>query len=271
MKRILVSFCFALLLPTVGYTQVLAEGPGFAAILAADGPAMVGGILLAQGQAPNRRDIVEQVSAADPARFACAHTGRPCEADWIKAVAAALHATDARWGLNGKRGNPNDLSLDVVTFRIGPTDRHVQAFDICGACGGGSPQVVWNDITNWQTIGQAGTAVWVRPAGVVDPEPQPPTPSPQPAPQPAPAPPVDLSPLMAKLDAILAEIAVLKANHDGIAAVATEARDKAADAANESLNAAARALQILDGLALKPCFAGSQSGWAGGKIRLCPE
>ena len=44
--------------------------------------------------APNRVDVVRAVAAADPARFACAHTGRPCEADWIKAVAWALYQTD---------------------------------------------------------------------------------------------------------------------------------------------------------------------------------
>lgn len=126
----------------------------------------------AQGQAPNRKDVVEAVSAADPARFACAHVeGRSCKHDWIKAVAAALHATDPKWGLNGKRGNPSDISMDVVTYRIGPTDRHVQAFDICGSCGGGSPSVVWNDITNWATIGQPGTAIWIQPGPVSGPAP----------------------------------------------------------------------------------------------------
>jgi hypothetical protein len=122
---------------------------------------------MAQERAPNRLDVVERVTAEDPARFACAHAeDRGCRYDWIKAVAAALHATDARWGLNGKRGNPNDLSMDVVTWRLGPTDRHVQAFDICGACGASSARPVWSDITNWGTVGQSGTAVWVKPEGV---------------------------------------------------------------------------------------------------------
>lgn len=195
--------------------------------------------------APNRIDVVRQVSEADPARFACAHTGRPCEADWIKAVAWALHQTDARWGLNMKRDSDSQgLSLDVVTWRLGPTDRHVQAFDICGACGGGSPSVVWNDITVAATIGQPGTARWVRPQPVAGTPPPTPTPEPPAKPPPTPSP-VDLSAVLAKLDAILAEIAVLRANHDGIAAVATEARDKAADAAVEALNAATRAAEVL--------------------------
>lgn len=166
----------------------------------------------AQTQAPNRRDVVEQVSAADPARFACAHVeSRSCKSDWIKAVAAALHAIDPKWGLNGKRGNPDDISMDVVTYRLGPTDRHVEAFDICGACGGPSPQVVWSNITNYQTIGQPGTAVWVRPStSVVEPPPPPQTP-------------VDLKPI---LDAL----ATLTAKIDTVAALALSARDSALDA-----------------------------------------
>lgn len=163
------------------------------------------GNVWAQERAPNRRDVVEAVSAADPARFACAHVeSRSCKLDWIKAVAAALHATDARWGLNGKRGNPNDISMDVVTWRIGPTDRHVQAFDICGACGGGNPSVVWSDITNWATLGQPGTAIWLQPGPVSGP-------TPTPTPTPTPAPSVDLRPVLDALAALTAKVDALAA------------------------------------------------------------
>lgn len=229
----------------------------------------------AQGQAPNRLSVVQRVSAEDPARFACAHTGRDCEADWIVAVAQALHAEDARWGLNGKRGNPDDISLDVVVFRIGPTDRHVQAFDICGACGGtdsnGNPTAhpVWNDITNWATIGQPGTAVYVKPPSGPPPVEPPPVPTPGPI-VPAPGtPPVDLTPI---LDRLAALETLLTAKLDGIAAVSVEARDtayQARDHAHEILNGSLP--KVLDALAVRPCYAGSQGGWAGGKIRLCPE
>lgn len=217
----------------------------------------------------NRLVTVERVTAEDPARFACAHTGRPCEADWIRAVAAALHAEDPAWGLNAKRDGPEtDISLDVVTYRLGPTDRHVRVFDICAACGSSSARPVWNDITNVSAIGQPGTARWVRPAsaGV------PPPPTPPPAPT---VPPVDLSPVLAKLDALQAENARL---HADLASLALEIRDvtrqtlgRSHDAAVEALHAAERTSQILSALAVKPCFAGNQSGWAGGKIRLCPE
>jgi hypothetical protein len=184
------------------------------------------------GQAPNRKSVVQQVSDEDPARFRRAHTGQPGDDDWIRAVAARLHAEDPRWGLNGKRGDPNVLSLDVVTFRIGPTDRHVEAFDICGACGGGNPSVVWNDITNYSTIGQPGTAIWVKPDGVPVPGPEP---EPGPGPTPVPAP-CDLGP-------VLAELRTLRERIEQVGAIASNARDAAASAAHDAkeLNAARHA------------------------------
>lgn len=216
----------------------------------------------AQERAPNRRDVVEQVSAADPARFACAHTERSCKNDWIKAVGAALHKTDARWGLNGKRGNANDLSMDVVTWRIGPTDRHVQAFDICGACGGGSPSVTWSDITNWSTLGQSGTAIWLKPAPVGDPGSGGGGTTPTP-PQTPPAPDYTV-----KLDALAAAIATLTAKLDTLAGVMVETRDAATSAAHDAREINARPVPVVS----VPCLTGrvpkAFSGSA--KMTLCP-
>lgn len=215
----------------------------------------------AQERAPNRRDVVEQVSAADPARFACAHTERSCKNDWIKAVAWALHQTDARWGLNGKRGNANDLSMDVVTWRVGPTDRHVQAFDICGACGGGSPSVTWSDITNWQTLGQPGTAIYIRPEPVGDPgSGGGGTPTP---PQAPPAP--DYT---AKLDAIAAAIATLTAKLDTLAGVMVETRDAAKSAEHDAREINARPVPVVS----VPCLTGRVPKAFGGsaEVTFCP-
>lgn len=221
-------------------------------------------------QAPNRKDVVQAVSDADPARFACAHQeGRSCKTDWIKAVAWALHQTDSRWGLNGKRGNPNDISMDVVTFRIGPTDRHVQAFDICGACGGGNPSVVWNDITNFSTIGQPGTAIWVQPTavgGAAGGGGGTPLPAP-----PAPAPAVDYTPL---LNALAAKLDALAVKVDAVAGVAVEARDAARSAEHDAreVNAARMEPQPLPVLSV-PCLVGRVPRAFGGstEARFCPE
>lgn len=188
----------------------------------------------AQTTAPDRRDVVQAVSDADPARFACAHVeGRACKMDWINAVAAALHQVDPRWGLNMKRDDDRQgLSMDVVTFRLGPTDRHVEAFDICGGCGGGNPSVVWQNITNYATIGQPGTARWVQPqpvsgggggtggGGHVDPPPA-----------------VNLQPVLDALAALTVKV-------DAVAGVAVAARDAALDAKSEAEQAKVNASDI---------------------------
>lgn len=180
------------------------------------------------GLAPNRKSVVQQVSDADPARFRRAHTGQPGEDDWIRAVAATLHAEDPKWGLNGKRGDPNVISLDVVAYRVGPTDRHVECFDICGACGGGNPSVQWNDITNYATMGQPGTAIWVRPEVV--------TPDPDPGPV-DPTPPPSNQPVLEAIAALGAALGQLRADVGRVEALAQRA-------AFESLNAAGRCSEI---------------------------
>ncbi len=183
---------------------------------------------LSWAQAPDRRDVVQAVSDADPARFACAHVeSRPCKLDWIQAVAAALHRIDQRWGLNGKRGNPADISMDVVTFRVGPTDRHVEAFDVCGGCGGGPPSVTWNNITNYATMGQPGTAIWVAPV----------------ASEPPPPPPVDPPPAV-NLQPVLDALAALTVKVDAVAGVAVAARDAALDAKSEAEQAKVNASDV---------------------------
>jgi hypothetical protein len=194
--------------------------------------------LLRQELAPDGRGTLERVAAADPARWACAHSGRDCEADWIKAAACELHAIDPRFGLNGKRGNVNTLSLDVITWRLGPTDRHVQAFDVCGACGSREARVVWNDITNWDTLGGPNTAVWVQPYDCRAPAPPtPPTPPPGDGGQGPGTPAPSLGPVLAELAAIRATLADLEA-------VLGEVRSSSGAAAFEAFNAAARASEI---------------------------
>lgn len=171
------------------------------------------GPIAAQERAPNRRDVVEQVSQADPQRFACAHTERSCKNDWIIAVAQALYKTDGRWGLNMKRDDDRQgLSMDVVTWRIGPTDRHVQAFDICGRCGGPNPSVEWGDITNWATLGNPGTARWIKPPQAVEP-----------------VDPVDPPTPVVDLRQVLAAINELKVKLDAVAGLALASRDVALD------------------------------------------
>jgi hypothetical protein len=181
--------------------------------------------------------ILKQVAAEDPARWACAHSGRSCEHDWITAAAAALHRVDPRFGLNGKRGNPNDISMDVITYRLGDDPRYTAAWDVCAACGSSSARVVWNEITNYSTIGQPGTAIWIQPPSV-GPAPPPPTPTPQPTPTPVPPPAaVDLSGIEARL-------AVQERQIETILRLLESLEPDVRKAAFEAFNAASRASEI---------------------------
>jgi hypothetical protein len=110
------------------------------------------------------RHVVEEMAARHPDLFARAHReGDPQAWRFNEALAWELYSRhDKRWGMNWKRDG-SELSMDVIAFRVGPTDRHVECFDIIEAAGGANPRPGWGDITNYATIGQPGTARWAEP------------------------------------------------------------------------------------------------------------
>lgn len=65
---------------------------------------------------PNHIDVVRRLKAEYPAEWSAAHRGGPRTEDFVRRLAWELHKIDPRWGLNGKRGNPNDLSDDCVNY-----------------------------------------------------------------------------------------------------------------------------------------------------------
>lgn len=106
-----------------------------------------------------------------PQAFAVAHTDHPDKHLFIKLVAWELHKLDERFGLNGKRGNPNDLSMDAINYLgegIGydPTrnDRPVTVIDVIGGAGGPNPKPTWQ-VFNDPTI-HRGPGAWVQPKPV---------------------------------------------------------------------------------------------------------
>lgn len=229
--------------------------------------------VFAQAQAPNRMDIVSRVTADPASNFACAHV-ESCgdeKWDWVKAVAWALHQADPRFGLNMKRDNDSQgLSMDAITFRRGPTDRHVEVFDICGGCGAPGARPAWQDVTDYARLGQPGTARWVQPSapsgnaggtgggGGVSPAP------------------VDLKPV---LDAL----AALGAKVDAVAALALAARDGALDAKAQAEQAKINASDIkhlaipelkalLEQSGVTGCLVGRVPKAFGGstEVRFCP-
>jgi hypothetical protein len=181
------------------------------------------------GQAPNMKHVVEEMAARHPDLFARAHHEGDAQAwRFNQALAWELFSKhDRRWGMNFKRDG-NELSMDVLAFRVGPTDRHVECFDVIEGAGGGNAQPAWQDITDFATMGQPGTARWAEPkpewaaqGGGGQPAPQP---TPQPAPQPKPT---DLEPVLALLRAVQSALTQQQAEivgiRDQVAAIAARA------------------------------------------------
>jgi hypothetical protein len=80
---------------------------------------------------------------------------------YVRAVAQRL---GGEWGLNGKRGNPNDPSGDILAYRL---PGQPQLYDVLQD-GGGANGVAWQPLEYPQTAG----AVWLDP-GAPEPQPQP--------------------------------------------------------------------------------------------------
>ena len=131
---------------------------------------------------PNYLAEVERCKRDYPLAWSQAHTGSAQTEDFIRLLAARLHRLDPRFGLNGKRGNPNDISDDVVNYKgegpgHDPTDNNnpVTVIDVIGRAG--SPDAY----PTWQVFDTLpGPGAWVKPTPS-------PTPAPGPVPPPAPA------------------------------------------------------------------------------------
>lgn len=168
---------------------------------------------------PNYQSTVAALAAQYPAEWRAAHTGGPQTEAFIRRLAWELHQRDPRFGLNGKRGNPSDISDDAICFdgvsEKGDTDptrggAPVTVLDVIGGAGGPNPT------PQWGAVGPATPqphAAWVRPSPVGG---ELPMPSPPPVPTPAPAcqyQPVDPQ-IMAKLDFLIGRLDEIEDNMD---------------------------------------------------------
>ena len=214
---------------------------------------------------PNRLAVVERVAAADAARFACAHTDRACAYDFIEALVCELRREDTRWGMNGRRGDPNRPSWDAINYcGAGPaTDptgacrERVTIIDVIAAAGSSAARPTWQAFTGDPTPG-----AWIVPDCGTQPAPTPnPTPTPNPPPAPTPAP-VDLGPVLARLDAIAARVKALETAVGEATTVAAEARDRADSAAHDA-NIAARELLIVKDWIAQGLVVELSGGWLG--------
>ena len=101
--------------------------------------------------------VVQQVAAARPdlIRNSCQEHG----GSWafMDLVVDTLRTYDTRWGYNGKRGNANDPSHDVIDYHYGAGPDHgsteVYIIDIIGGHCGSNPGPSWNDVTGATAAG----------------------------------------------------------------------------------------------------------------------
>jgi len=82
-----------------------------------------------------------------------------------------------KWGLNGKRGNPNDLSEDCGAWLNPTVPWGCSIIDVIKGAGGDNPTPAWIDQTQ-ATLDKGDIGIWV-PIVTVEPEPIPdPVPNP---------------------------------------------------------------------------------------------
>ena len=141
--------------------------------------------------APNCRQVVEALAHDFPDEFRDCHQPDLGARAWafIRRVAYVLHTTvDQRFGLNGKRGNVRDPSMDAISFRNPASPAGgVEVYDVVGGAGGANPQPAWIDVT--QATANAGTiGAFIQPEPVSGATPVKPTPTPTPTPVPTPTP-----------------------------------------------------------------------------------
>ena len=109
------------------------------------------------GNPQNMVSVVQAVAAANPGALAnsCQEHGGTWE--FMDRVVEALRAIDGRWGYNCKRGNCNDISLDVVDYYRGSApdtaaangSSDVAIIDIIAGHCGPTPSPTWGDVTQF--------------------------------------------------------------------------------------------------------------------------
>ncbi len=159
-----------------GYSQTLAFKTGPAPVVtppAGGGGGVPGGVPTGPGgrtpdpqggrlPLPNMAHIVQAVARANPGAIqnSCQDSGGSWQ--FMDSVVDTLRTYDTRWGYNGKRGNVNDPSKDVVSYHYsaGPDQgsSDVYILDIINGHCGATPSAGWNDVTdvtlNSGTIGR---------------------------------------------------------------------------------------------------------------------
>lgn len=97
-------------------------------------------------------------------RTSCQDEFGPAGWAYLNLLVDCLRTYDTRWGFNGKRGNANDPSKDVVTYHYGdgPDENSTDVYiiDVVGGHCGPTPSAIWNDVTQ-VTIDSGTIGRWI--------------------------------------------------------------------------------------------------------------
>jgi hypothetical protein len=108
--------------------------------------------------------VVQAVARANPGGLqnSCQDHGGTWQ--FLDQVVDTLRTYDSRWGYNGKRGNANDPSKDVVTYHYGAgpdaNSTDVYIIDVIGGHCGSAPSPFWADVTEI-TISSGTIGRWI--------------------------------------------------------------------------------------------------------------
>jgi hypothetical protein len=116
---------------------------------------------------PNREQLIIDLANQHPGAIndSCQEDGGTWE--FMDLVMERLRMEDTRWGFNCKRGNCNDVSLDVVVYFWGIGDgqgsTQVYIIDMIGGHCGPGPDAAWQDVTDeTHDAGTTGGFVYPR-------------------------------------------------------------------------------------------------------------
>lgn len=134
---------------------------------------------------PNYQRDIERLKDQHPQAWKDAHTGNAHTEDFVRLVAAHLHALDPHVALNGKRGNPHDISDDALNILDPidgpgrtPTGQRCWVVDFIANAGASNASVYWNPQTD--PVGSSGANVKPGAAPPVPGQPPPPVVKPYP-------------------------------------------------------------------------------------------
>jgi hypothetical protein len=124
---------------------------------------------------PNYKADVERVAAENPEAWRNCHTGNAHTEDFIRILAAELFIKDNRVGLNGKRGNPDDISDDALNY-LDPADgpgttpqgARCWVIDVVASAGSPDASPTWQAFTDPQD----SSGAHVQPGEAPSPEPE---------------------------------------------------------------------------------------------------